>query len=70
MSKPFTARDVADLVLAQLKPLLEEIRDRMPEQGELVAINKGVGATLELQAANAMKLERMESTLRNAADVN
>lgn len=68
MSESFTARDVANLVLGQLKPLLEDIAKRMPGEGELAAINKGIGTVLELAAANALKLERLETSLRNSAD--
>lgn len=63
-----TASAVADIVIGKLKPLLEDIAKRFPEEGELAAINKGLGATLELEAANAEKLDRIGAAVRNLAD--
>ncbi len=53
MSKPFTARDVADLVIEKLRPLLQQIEKRMPAEGELRSI-----------VALGKRVERLESKIR------
>lgn len=62
------ASAVADIVLARLKPLLEDIAKRLPDEGELAAINKGVGAALHQEASNAELLAKLDATMRNFAD--
>lgn len=67
MSNVSTAEAV-NLVLAELKPLLEAIAARLPLEGELAAIDRGVGAALNQQAENAEKLDRVETALANFSD--
>lgn len=68
MSEPAPAKEIAELVLAELRPLLLEIANRMPLPGELAAINLGLGRALEQVAALAGKVEQLDTTARNAAD--
>lgn len=60
--------DVADIVLAKLKPILEDIRLRLPDDGELKAIDAGVASALTQGAENGQKLEHLDSTMRHFAD--
>lgn len=70
MSKPFTARDVANLVIAELKPLLEAVSARMPGPGELEAINAGIKSILSVQTDIGERVERNGATLQElVADV-
>lgn len=63
-----TAVAVADIVLAKLKPILEDIQKRLPEDGELKAIDAGVASALTQGADNGQKLEQLDVTMRHFAD--